>query len=251
LEGEAVTRCVNASCPAQLERRIIHFVSRDAMNIEGIGPSIVSLLLENELIRDVADLYDLKKEDLIPLERMGEKSAQNLIDAIEKSKDNDLDRLIFGLGIRLVGAKAARLLAQAFGEMEKLMTAAHEEIIRIPEIGEKMAQSIVAFFEEEENIALIEKLKKTGINMKWKQKGESSDVKKLEGLTFVLTGTLEKYTRNEAKEIIEKLGGKVSGSVSKKTDYVLAGSAAGSKLDKAKALEISILTEEEFEKMIE
>ncbi len=251
LEGEAVTRCVNASCPAQLERGIIHFVSRDAMNIEGIGPSIAALFLKNQLIKDVADLYYLEKEDLIPLERMGEKSAQNLINAIEKSKKNDLDRVIFGLGIRLVGAKAATLLAETFQDMDRFMEADMEEIISIPEIGEKIAQSIVAFFKEEENIILIEKLKKAGVNMNWKRKDEYAGPQKLVGLTFVLTGTLGNYTRNEAKALIESLGGKVSGSVSKKTDYVLAGSDAGSKLDKANQLGVRIITEEEFEKIIE
>ncbi|KXG73809.1 NAD-dependent DNA ligase LigA [Thermotalea metallivorans] len=251
LHGEAVTRCMNAACPDQLRRGIIHFVSRNAMDIEGLGESIVGLLLDKGLIKDVADLYYLRKEDLIPLERMGEKSAKNLIHAIEKSKNNDLDRVIFGLGIKLVGERAARLLADAFGSMDRLMKASYEEIIAVPEIGDKMAQSIVAFFQEESNGRVIEKLKAAGVNMEARRKADTSMERKLEGLIFVLTGTLEKYTRNEAKEMIERLGGKVSGSVSKKTDYVLAGTEAGSKLDKAQELGIRVIDEETFEKMME
>lgn len=250
LAGEAVTRCVNSACPAQLRRGIIHFVSRDAMNIDGMGESIVTLLLENKLIQDVADLYYIKKEDLIPLERMGEKSAQNLIEAIEKSKGNDLERVIFGLGIKLVGERAGGLLAQAFHTMDKLMEASYEDIVAIPEIGEKMAESILAYFQEERNRRVIEKLKAAGVNMEVKMTEKVAEEKILEGLTFVITGTLEKYKRNEAKEIIEGLGGRVSGSVSKKTDYLLAGAEAGSKLEKAQELGISILDENDFEKMI-
>lgn len=251
LEGEAVTRCINTACPAQLRRGFIHFVSRNAMDIDGLGESIVGLLLDNDLVKDFADLYALKKEDLIPLERMGEKSAQNLIEAIAKSKENDLDRLIFGLGIKLVGARAASLLAEAFGDMDKLMKATYEEIIVIPEIGNKMAESVVAFFQEDRNLQVIEKLKAAGVNMKLLKNADDNEVEKnLEGLTFVLTGTLEKYTRNEAKEMIEKRGGKVSGSVSKKTSYVLAGVESGSKLDKANQLGVKVISEEEFEKML-
>ncbi|QXM06513.1 NAD-dependent DNA ligase LigA [Crassaminicella indica] len=253
LEGEAVTRCINAACPAQLRRGLIHFVSRDAMNIDGLGESIVTLLLENNLIKDAADLYYLKKEDILPLERMGEKSAQNLINAIEKSKKNDLDRVIFGLGIKLVGSRAAKLLADAFGSMDVLMNASEEQITNIPEIGHKMAESIVAFFKEDRNLEIIEKLRTAGVNMKAIKKSDENDKieKKFEGLTFVLTGTLKKYKRSEAKKIIEDLGGRVSGSVSKKTDYVLAGAEAGSKLDKANNLGIKVISEEEFEQMIQ
>jgi DNA ligase (NAD+) len=250
LPEEAVTRCINASCPAQLRRRIIHFVSRDAMNIDGLGESIVTLLLEKNLICDAGDLYTLRKEDLVPLERMGEKSAQNLMEAIEKSKKNDLDQVIFGLGIRLVGARAASLLARAFGHMDKMMEAVYEEITAVPEIGEKMARSIIAFFQEDRNRQLIDKLKAAGVNMHSLENIADHQNKRLEGLTFVLTGTLEKYKRNEVKEIIERLGGKVSGSVSKKTNYVLAGSDAGSKLQKANQLGISVIDESAFEEMI-
>ncbi|MBB6213951.1 DNA ligase (NAD+) [Anaerosolibacter carboniphilus] len=250
LEGEAVTRCMNAACPDQLRRGIIHFVSRNAMNIEGLGESIVALLLDNKLIQDVADLYYLKKEDLIPLERMGEKSAQNLMDAIEKSKGNDLERVIFGLGIKLVGERAAGLLADAFGSMDRLIHASYEEITAIPEIGDKMAESLVAFLKEESNLYIIGKLKAAGVNMENQTINDEQVEKKFEGQTFVLTGTLEKYTRNEAKEIIERLGGRVSGSVSKKTSYVLAGTEAGSKLDKAVELGVKVIDENEFEKML-
>ncbi|MFZ5966076.1 MAG: NAD-dependent DNA ligase LigA [Bacillota bacterium] len=251
LEGEAVTRCINAACPAQLQRGIIHFVSRDAMNIDGLGESIVTLLLEHNLIQDVADLYYLKKENIVPLERMGEKSAQNLIEAIEKSKGNDLNRLIFGLGIKLVGARAAQLLAKAFGDMERFMQATFEEITAIPEIGNKMAESIIAFFAEDKNLEVIGKLKNAGVNMQsQKREGAQNGSLKFQGLTFVVTGTLERYSRNEAKERIEALGGRVSGSVSKKTDYVLAGAEAGSKLDKAQELGIKVIDEETFNNML-
>jgi DNA ligase (NAD+) len=250
LEGEAVTRCMNSACPDQLRRGIIHFVSRNAMNIEGLGESIVALLMEHKLIHDVADLYYLKKEDLIPLERMGEKSAQNLIDAIEKSKNNDLDRVIFGLGIKLVGERAAGLLADAFGSMDRMVQASYEEITSIPEIGDKMAESLVAFLKEETNLNVIGKLRAAGVNMENQATNDEQVEKRFEGFTFVLTGTLEKYTRNEAKEIIERLGGRVSGSVSKKTSYVLAGAEAGSKLDKAVELGVKVINEDEFQSMI-
>ncbi|QZY54085.1 NAD-dependent DNA ligase LigA [Crassaminicella profunda] len=253
LEGEAVTRCMNAACPAQLRRGLIHFVSRDAMNIDGLGESIVTLLLENELIKDAADLYYLKKEDLLPLERMGEKSAQNLIDAIEKSKKNDLERVIFGLGIKLVGARAAKLLADEFKSLDGLIKASDEEITAVPEIGHKMAESVVAFFKEDRNLEIVEKLRDVGVNMQSLKENDEEDEnieKKFEGLTFVLTGTLEKYKRSEAKKIIENLGGRVSGSVSKKTSYVLAGAEAGSKLEKANQLGVKVISEEEFEQMV-
>jgi DNA ligase (NAD+) len=220
------------------------------MNIEGLGESIVALLLDNKLIQDVADLYYLQKADLTPLERMGEKSAQNLMDAIEKSKTNDLDRVVFGLGIKLVGERAAGLLADAFGSMDRLIHATYEEITSIPEIGDKMAESLVAFLKEESNLNIIGKLKAAGVNMESQWTHDEQVEKKFEGLTFVLTGTLEKYARNEAKEIIERLGGRVSGSVSKKTNYVLAGTEAGSKLEKAVELGVKVINEDEFEMMI-
>lgn len=248
--GEAATRCINSACPAQLRRNIIHFVSRDAMNIDGLGESIVTLLLDNSLIGDAGDLYYLKKESLTKLERMGEKSAQNLLDAIEKSKDNALDRVIFGLGIKLVGQRAAALLAQHFGDMDNLIKADKEQLTAIAEIGEKMAESIVSYFAENKNSALIDKLKSAGVNMRSLKAQDENTTRKFEGLSFVLTGTLEKFTRSEAKELIEKLGGKVAGSVSKKTDVVLAGAEAGSKLDKAVELGLKVIDELEFEKML-
>ncbi|MCT4606043.1 MAG: NAD-dependent DNA ligase LigA [Marinisporobacter sp.] len=253
LEGEAVTRCMNAACPAQLRRGLIHFVSRDAMNIDGLGESIVTLLLENNLIQDAADLYDLKKEELLPLERMGEKLAQNLIAAIEKSKKNDLERVIFGLGIKLVGARAAKLLSDEFKSLDGLMQASEEQITAVPEIGHKMAESVVAFFKEDRNVEIVEKLRAAGVNMESLHINDEEDEnreKKFEGLTFVLTGTLEKYKRSEAKKMIENLGGRVSGSVSKKTSYVLAGAEAGSKLDKANQLGVAVISEDEFERML-
>ena len=248
--GEAATRCINSACPAQLRRNIIHFVSRDAMNIDGLGESIVTLLLDNSLIGDAGDLYYLKKESLIKLERMGEKSAQNLLEGIEKSKGNDLDRVIFGLGIKLVGERAATLLAEHFGDIDYLIKADKEQLIVIPEIGEKMAESIVSYFAENKNLELIDKLKSAGVNTKLLKVQDENTARKFEGLSFVLTGTLEKFTRGEAKELIEKLGGKVAGSVSKKTDMVLAGAEAGSKLDKAVELGIKVIDELEFEKML-
>ncbi len=251
LEGEAAVKCINMSCPAQLRRGIIHFVSRNAMNIDGMGEAIVSILLDKGFIKDFGDIYYLKdkKVELSNIERMGEKSVQNLLDAIEESKKNDLNRLINGLGIKLVGSKAASILAKEFKTMENLMEATNEQLTAINEIGDKMAESIIAFFKDEENIRVIEKLKNAGVNMKLIEKDINVE-QKLEGKTFVLTGTLESLTRKEAKEIIENLGGKVTGSVSKKTSYVLAGDNPGSKLDKAKKLGVEVIDENEFKEMI-
>lgn len=251
-EGEVALRCINIACPAQLRRGIIHFVSRDAMNIDGLGEALVTMLLENKFIKDPGDLYYLKdkKEELIDLERLGEKSVQNLLDAIERSKENDLGKLINALGIKHVGSKAATLLADTFRDMNKLIEASEEELTIIDEIGPKMAKSVVAFFHDEENLRVIEKIKTAGVNMKSKKNAVENVDMKLTDMTFVLTGTLENYSRKEAKEIIEGLGGKVTGSVSKKTTYVLAGENPGSKLDKANKLEVQIITEEEFQKLI-
>lgn len=253
LEDEVALRCVNMSCPAQLRRGIIHFVSRNAMDIDGMGEAIVTLLLDKQLIQNPGDIYYLKdkKNELINLERMGEKSVQNLLDAIEESKKNDLGRLINALGIKLVGSKAASLLAERFKSLDNLMNTSEEGLTSIDEIGPKMAESIVKFFEDESNLEVINRLKEAGINMESK-KEEIPDVQqKLKDQTFVLTGSLEAYTRKEAKEIIERLGGKVTGSVSKKTNYVLAGENPGSKIDKANSLGIKILNEEEFKEIIE
>lgn len=246
--GEAAYRCTGVSCPAQIRRSIIHFASRDAMDIRGLGPAVVSLLLSNNLIKDASDIYFLKKEDLVTLERMGEKSADNLIKAIQDSKKQPLNRLIYALGIPFIGSKASFLLAQALVSMEKLRTATYNQLITIPEIGDKMAESIVTFFKQEQTNKLLERLKNAGLNME--EPINTGGLKPLENLTFVLTGTLEKYSRNEAKEIIEYLGGRVAGSVSKKTDYVVLGKDPGSKYDRAVKLGINIIDEKEFEKLI-
>ncbi|MCG8484543.1 MAG: NAD-dependent DNA ligase LigA [Clostridia bacterium] len=248
IEDEAVLRCINKECPAQNLRGLIHFVSRDAMNIDGLGGALIEKLVDEGLVQDIADLYYLKEEQLSPLEGMGDKSAQNLISAISESKDNDLSRLIFGLGIKLVGSKAAKLLANRFKTMDDFINAAYDEMIAIDEIGEKMTLSVLEFVKEERNLQLIEKLKEAGVNMTSVEK-EVVAKEAFEGKTFVLTGTLQNYSRNEAKEIIENLGGKVSSSVSKKTDYVLAGEEAGSKLEKAMKLGVEVISEEDFEKM--
>ncbi len=242
-EGEVALRCVNPSCPAQLEENIIHFASRNAMNIEGLGDAIVKTLIAKEFVRDEADLYFLNKEELVALERFGEKSATNLLSEIEKSKENQLERLLFGLGIRHVGQKAGKLLANNFGSLENIKNASFEEITAINEIGPKIADSLKAFFESEYSTIIIEKLEKAGVNMTQESTIKSD---KLNGLTFVLTGTLSLFTRKEASDLIESLGGKVSGSVSKKTSYLVAGEDAGSKLKKANDLGINVLTEEEF-----
>jgi len=246
-EGEVAVRCTSGECSAQLARNIIHFASRDAMDIEGLGPALVEKLLENKIISSVSDLYDIKKEDISALDKMGEKSAQNLVDAISKSKENDLSRLIFALGIRHVGARNAQILAMHFKTMDAIMEADVEAISRVPEIGGVIAQSIVNFFKEEQNIEIIQKLRAHGLNFNCNEvKAEGV----FSGKVFVLTGTLPTLTRSEASKLITDNGGKVSSSVSKKTDYVLAGEEAGSKLDKANALGITVITEEELRGMI-
>ncbi|MGB3979274.1 MAG: NAD-dependent DNA ligase LigA [Tepidanaerobacteraceae bacterium] len=248
LPGEAAHRCTGVACPAQIRRSIIHFASRDAMDIRGLGPAVVSLLLSAGLVKDASDIYFLKREDLIPLERMGEKSADNLIKAIQDSKKQPLSRLIYALGIPFIGSKASFLLAEALGSMDKLQTATYDELIKIPEIGSKMAESIITFFKQEQTKKLLTRLKEAGVNMEERRQVEGP--KPLENLTFVLTGTLEKYSRKEAKEIIENLGGRVTGSVSKKTDYVVVGKDPGSKYDKAVELGVKIIDENEFDKLI-
>lgn len=250
IEGEAATKCTGAECSAQLYRSIIHFTSRDAMNIEGLGPAIVEQLLEEGLIKSFADLYYLKKEDLVKLERMGEKSAQNLLDAIEKSKANGFDRVLNSLGIRYIGLRGAQILAESFIDIDELSKADYETLIKIPEIGTKMAQSIVAFFKQEQTKHVIDKLRRAGVNLKSSGKRQIID-NRFEGLTFVITGALEKYKRSEAEKIVLEYGGKVSSSVSKKTDYVLAGEDPGSKLTKANELGVKVIDENEFDRMIE
>lgn len=237
---DAAVRCRNLACPAQLLRNLIHFASRDAMDIEGLGQAVVELLVSQKLIASPVDLYRLKVEPLITLERMGEKSANNLIAAIEKSKGNDLSKLIFGLGIRNIGQKAAQLLARRFGDMDALMTATLEQLTAIDSFGDIMATSLLDFFAQQENRDMIAQLDALGVNMKSLQAPVAD---KLSGLTFVLTGTLPTLSRGEATAMLEAQGAKVSGSVSKKTSYVVAGEEAGSKLTKAQTLGIPLLDE--------
>lgn len=246
LEGEVALRCINPKCPAQIREGLIHFVSRTAMNIDGLGEKVISQLFSESLIHDVADIYKLTYEQLIQLERMGEKSVHNLLQAIEASKENSLEKLLFGLGIRHVGSKAAKTLAQQFDTIDNLQKAMHEELTAINEIGEKMADSVVAYFEQEEVHELMEELKTAGVNMEYKGPKPilaENAASIFAGKTIVLTGKLEKLTRNEAKEKIEVLGGNISGSVSKKTDIVIAGEDAGSKLKKAQELGIEVWDE--------
>jgi DNA ligase (NAD+) len=246
-EGEVDYRCVNANCPAKLRETILHFASRGVMNIDGMGDALVTQLTDRGLIKNVADIYSLTKKDLLSLERMGEKSAQNVLDEIEKSKKLPLERLILGLGIRFVGERTAQFLAEHFGSMDDLMKASQEELEEVNEVGPRIAESIHEFFEEPRNRDLVERLRQAGLTFSGKKRERGT---KLAGKTFVLTGTLAKYSRDEAKKLIEDAGGRVSGSVSKKTDYVVAGSDAGSKLDKAKELGVSVIEEGEMEKLL-
>lgn len=247
-EGEAVTRCIGIECQAKIFRSIWHFASREAMNIKGLGYSIIEELLNRGLIKNISDLYTLTLEDVKTLKKDGKKFAQNLIDAINESKKNDLYRLINALGIRHVGVKGAKSLAKRFRSMSDLMKANYIELLEVDDTGEITAEAIYEFFNQEQTKDLIKKLEKAGVNMKSLE--DENEDNRFEGKTFVLTGALEKYTRDEASGIIEKLGGKVSSSVSKKTSYVLAGEDAGSKLDKANALEVEVITEQQFEEMI-
>ncbi len=249
-ENEAVTRCTGIECPARLFRSLVHFTSRDAMNIEGLGPSLIEMLLDKEFIKGIPDLYKLyeRREELVSLERMGEKSVNNLLASIERSKDNDLSKLIYGLGVRHIGLRASQLAAEYFGTMDNLFKTSREEIRLVEEFGEKMAESLESFLKQEQTRHTISLLKEMGVNMVSKSRRNKEG--KFSGLTFVLTGTLPTYTRNEAASLIEERGGKVSGSVSKKTSYVLAGSDAGSKLDKAVQLGIKIIDEEQFNAML-
>lgn len=247
-EGEVAIRCTGIECPAKLFRNLVHFVSREAMNIDGLGENIIQQLLDKNLISNIADIYELKFEDIALLKKNGKKFAQNLVDSINVSKENDLYRLITALGIRHVGGKASKILAKKYRTIDNLSDATFEELSEINDIGEVMANSIIEFFSQDQTKDLIQKLKKAGVNTISLQE-ELSD-NRFEGKTFVLTGSLENYTRKEAEEIIEKYGGKTSGSVSKKTDYVLAGEEAGSKLTKAQSLGINIISEEEFSNLI-
>lgn len=247
-EGEAAIRCTNTDCPAQLMRHLIHFVSRDAMDIDGLGPAVLEKLVEAELIKSPADLYKLTVDDVLTLENKKEKSANNLINALEKSKDNELYRLVFALGIPHIGLKAAQLVCSEFTTIDELMNADAQEINTIDGFGEIMADSLVQYFSLDSTKHLINELKAFGVKMKPAEKKKEGGV--FEGKTFVLTGTLPTMSRKEASKIIEDNGGKTSSSVSKKTDYVLAGEAAGSKLTRAQSLGVTVITEEEFMNMI-
>lgn len=248
-EGEAAYRCTGANCPAQRMRNIIHFASRNAMDIDGLGPAIIEQMLSKGLISTAADLYYLEADKIAGLDKLGKKSAENLINALENSKQNPLYRLIYGLGIRHIGEKAAKILEKKFKSMDSVMNASKEEISAVDDIGETMADSICEFFEESQNLELIERLKNAGVNMISNTEENASD-SRFEGMTFVLTGTLPGYSRKEASDIIESFGGKTSSSVSKKTTYVLAGEEAGSKLTKAENIGVKIINEEEFKQMI-
>jgi DNA ligase (NAD+) len=245
--GEVDHRCVNANCPAKLQGTILHFASRHVMNIDGLGEALVNQLTERSLVKNVADLYKLTKDDLLKLERMGEKSADNVLAEIEASKKLPLERVIYGLGIRFVGERTAQLLAEHFGSLDAIMNASAEDLEEVSEVGPRIAESIVEFFGDEHNRKLVGDLRKAGLTFTGQKKEKGT---KLAGKTFVLTGTLERHTRDEAKKMIEDAGGRVSGSVSKKTDYVVAGSDAGSKLDKARELGVSVIGEEELEGLL-
>jgi len=247
-EGEAVVRCIGIECPAKLYRSIIHFASKDAMDIDGLGEAIIGELIERKLISNIADIYKLTIDDVASLKKNGKKFAQNLINAIEESKKRDLYRVINSLGIRHVGVKLAKTLARYFKDMDKLIVATYEELRMIEDVGEITANTIYEFFRQDQTIDLINKLKQANVNMK--AEIQENEDEKFAGKTFVLTGSLEHYSREEASEIIEKMGGKTSSSVSKKTDYVLAGEDAGSKLKKAQELGITIISEEEFIAML-
>lgn len=246
-EGEAVIRCTNSDCPAQLLRNLIHFTSRDAMDIEGLGPAVLVQLVDADLVHNIVDLYTLDFDRVKELDRIGEKSARNMFENIEKSKGNDLSKLITALGIRHIGTKAAKLLADRFADIDALIAASREELESIEGFGTVLANSALEYFEVEENRDMISRLKELGVNTKSTKKISDN---RFAGMTFVLTGTLPTYTRSAATEIIESFGGKVSGSVSKKTTYVLAGEEAGSKLEKANALGVAVIDEADFKNML-
>jgi len=246
-EGEAVLRCTNAECPAQMLRHLIHFTSRDAMDIEGLGPAVLEQLSDKGLIKDITDLYTLKTQDFASLYKNGQKSGENAVAAIEKSKENPLSRLIFALGIRHIGSKAAKLAADNFKDIDAMLSATKEDFEAIDGFGSILAESIYEFLSLESTRDMIEKLKTLGLNM---TEPNSVVDTRFEGMTFVLTGTLPTYSRQEASAIIESFGGKTSSSVSKKTTYVLSGEASGSKLDKANSLGIEVIDEAKFNEMI-
>jgi DNA ligase (NAD+) len=246
-EGEADHRCVNANCPAKLRETILHFASRGVMNIEGMGDALVTQLTDRKLVKNVADIYKLNKETLLSLERMGDRSAQNVLDEIENSKKLPLERVIYGLGIRMVGERTAQFLSEHFGSMDALMQAGEEELQEVKEVGPRIAQSIVEFFQEPKNRALVKQLQDLGLRLTGTRKQRGTT---LAGKTFVLTGTLPNLTRDDAKKMIEDAGGQVSGSVSKKTDFVVAGDDAGSKLEKARELGVKVIDEKEMQELL-
>ena len=248
--GEAAHRCVNPACPAMAREGLIHFVSRDAMDIDGLGPSIIESLLNAKLLNDAADLYSLTIDELAKLERLGDKSAANLVQAIDASREAGLARLLFALGIRFVGAKVAGILAKAYGKMETITEASLEDLVQIPDIGPRIAESVVGYFADPEHLALIDKLRQAGVLMEEKQAADLPP-QIFAGKTFVLTGALSTLSRDEASAEIEKRGGKAASSVSRKTDFVVAGAEAGSKLTKARELGVTVLTEQEFLAMLE
>jgi DNA ligase (NAD+) len=246
-EGEADHRCINAACPAKVRESILHYASRGVMNIEGMGDSLVDQLADAKLVKTVADIYDLTAEKLLSLERIGQKTADNLLAQIERTKQAPLDRVIMGLGIRFVGERTAQFLAEHFGSLDAIMDAPEAELLEVQEVGPRIAASIREFFDEKKNRELVERLRKAGLRFTAEKKVRGTQ---LAGKTFVITGTLPNYSRDQAKQLIEDAGGKVSGSVSKKTDFLLAGEEAGSKLDKAKELGVPIIDEPQLKKMI-
>ena len=250
LPDEAIHRCINISCPAKLKGGIEHFASKLAMDIDGLGEKLVEQLVDKGLVKSVADLYYLRKDEVSALERMGDKSAENLINAIEASKDRSLDRVIYALGIRHVGEHLARVLAKRFKSIDRLREASYEELLEIPEIGPKVAESIVDFFSERRNIEVVERLRKAGVRMEEERKEEVAVESPLSGKTVVFTGALKHFTRDEAERKVEELGGRASSSVSRKTDFVVVGENPGSKYDKAKKLGVKTISEEEFLELI-
>jgi len=248
LEGEAARRCVNPSCPAQLKERIFHFASKRAMDIDGLGSKLVDQLVEKGLVKNVADLYFLDKKQLTSLERMAEKSADNLLEAIESSRHRSLDRLLFALGIRFVGEHVARVIVKAFGSLERIENATEEELTAVYEVGPQVAKSVVEFFSKQENREIIERLRAGGVEIKEEAVEKTKDL--LDGKTIVFTGALQTFTRHEAQDLVEKLGGRASSSVSKKTDFVVIGENPGSKAEKARSLGVTVLTEEDFRQIV-
>jgi DNA ligase (NAD+) len=247
-EGEVAYRCMNSACPAQLKESLRHFASRHAMDIDGLGEALVDQLVDKGLVKDAADLYALKMDDLVALERFGEKSASNLLGQIEQSKKAELPQVIFGLGIPFVGERTAQVLARHFGSLDKIAAAGEAELDEVNEIGLKTASGIARWFREEHNQKVLEKLRQAGLKFEHRQARKRGDA--LAGKTFVLTGTLPTYSREEASRMIEDAGGRVTGSVSKKTDYVLAGADAGSKLEKARKLGVKVIDEDELRHLL-